>query len=52
MWGGVGSQEVQCQKRWVSVVLPEVRLQGRKEFGRQLTHCVERIVQGPLVRVP
>ena len=34
------------------MVLAEVGFQGRVELGRQRTHRAERVIQGPLVRVP
>ena len=34
------------------MVIPELRLQGRVELGRQRTYYVERVVQGPFVLVP
>ena len=49
--GGVGGQAVRCQKSQVAMVLAEVRLQGRLELGQQHTHCVERVVKGPLARL-
>ena len=34
------------------MVFPEVRLEGQVYLGWQFCHRVERIVQGPLVKVP
>ena len=51
LWG-VGSQAMRRQEGQVPMVLTEVGSQGRAELYRYCSRRTERVVEGPLVRVP